>query len=369
MIRTQNLELPENARIIVISDIHGRIDVLKKLLTKVQYQKNEDYLILLGDFAQKGPYPLITLRYIMELSKYKNVYPVIGNCDRGNYKVFFKEWKDTYFKELLNIQGSVLYDMRTEYLEKENNLEFDNLDLDKKQEILHDYFKKEITFLENLPLMIETNDFIFVHAGIDKIRDYHLSYYKTIYMKRYFYFQGHLADKIVVCGHMPVTIYNRTEFNDNIIMDFNKKIISIDGGMTVKEGGQLNALIINKKANTYTYSQESEDGLSLKRLIKDSKEIYRGKGTCWPNYEVEVLEKDEYFTKVLLKGTNEITYVKNEYLVDNDTKTYDDCPASILGIKRHELVGIINDSCAGYVLVKYKGKQGWIEKGVLENEI
>jgi len=364
MIKIQDLTFPSDSRIIVISDIHGSLEIFKRLLKKVDYHPNQDFLILLGDFAQKGKEPLKTLRFIMELSRLERVYPVLGNCDRGNYKVFFDEWLETEFKKLLDQKGSVLYDMKKEY--SMLNPSFDELSLKEKQITLSGYFKEEITFLKSLPLMIDTPDFIFVHAGIDKIRDYRMSYFRTVYMKRYFYYQGHLSDKIVVCGHMPVTIYQKDEFNDNIIIDLKKKIISIDGGMVVKEGGQLNALIINYEKGKYLFSTAYEDGLKRKKLMKPSIKNNRGKGICWPNYDVEVLDKREYFTKVRVVATGDVTYLKNEYLREN--KAFDDAPASILGINRGEEVGIVNDNFEGYVLVKYHGTQGWVEKGVFEDE-
>ena len=68
----------------------------------------------------------------------------------------------------------------------------------------------------------------------------------------------------------------------------------------------------------------------------------------------------------MINATKEITYIKNEYLINDNQSAYDDCPAKVLGIKKGEMVEIINDSCSGYTLVKYKGKQGWIKKGDLK---
>ncbi|MCB6603809.1 metallophosphoesterase, partial [Erysipelatoclostridium ramosum] len=68
-------------RIIAISDIHGNLPVLKKLLRKVAFDPEKDELFLVGDLLEKGPYNLETLPYIMELSRYSHVHPMIGNCD------------------------------------------------------------------------------------------------------------------------------------------------------------------------------------------------------------------------------------------------------------------------------------------------
>ena len=41
-------------RKIVISDIHGNLDLYLKLLDQISYKPNEDCLILLGDLIEKG---------------------------------------------------------------------------------------------------------------------------------------------------------------------------------------------------------------------------------------------------------------------------------------------------------------------------
>lgn len=366
MTKIKKITFEANSRIIVVSDIHGCYNLLEKLLLKINYQKGIDYLILLGDFSQKGPYPLKTLRYIMKLSLNNYVYPILGNCDRGNYKVFFDEQLNTEFKKLLDQKNTLLYDMKEEYQQINNSFEIMNLK--DKQKALEKYFENEINFLKSLPLMIETKDFIFVHAGIDKIRNYEKTFYQSLYMRKYFYFQGHLADKFVVCGHMPVTIYTLNEMNDNIIIDEQKKIISIDGGLMVKEGGQLNGLIINYDNNKFQFEKTFVDDLPQKKLQKSQEGLFRGKGICWPYYNLEILERGQHFSKIKIIETNEITFIKNEYL-KSDYLAFDDCAASILNIKKGEVVGIVNDNCSGYVLVKYKGIQGWINKGVLDDEI
>lgn len=367
MIKRKSIQFEPEARIIVISDIHGSKDVLQKLLEKVNYKHGKDYLILLGDYAQKGKSPLATLRYIIQLTEYPKVYCLLGNCDHGNFKILDSTYLNKEFKEFLNKPSTLLYDMFEEY--KRKNPTYPPLSLLNLQIELKKYFKKELDWLMNLPHMIESEDFIFVHAGLEKVRNYHQSSFKSIIMKRYFYYQGHLADKMVICGHLPVTIYNKHEFDDDILIDLDRKIISIDGGMVVKAGGQLNALIIKKRGSNYDYQKEYEWILPKCKVIQESKEEIHGKGACWPYFKVTILEKGEFFSKVLLEEPQEITLVKNEYLIEHEKKVYDDCPASIIEVPKGEIVGIVNDKCKGYVLVKYKTKQGWIEKNKIGDVI
>lgn len=66
----------------VISDIHGNLDVFKKLLNTINFSFEKDELILLGDYVDWGKDSLKTLLYVMELDeKYENVHVLIGNHD------------------------------------------------------------------------------------------------------------------------------------------------------------------------------------------------------------------------------------------------------------------------------------------------
>lgn len=362
VISSLKIDFPQDARIIVISDIHGSLEVLQALLRKVNYLQEEDYLILLGDFAQKGPQPLETLRYIMELSKCNKVYAVMGNCDHGNYKIFYPEYLETEFVLHKDCPNTLLYDMVQEY--RKFNQHGDSLENAELQTELGKHFLKERKWIESLPLMVENNDLIFVHAGLDDIDDYHESNYHSVLMKRYFYETGHHTNKMVICGHMPVTIYDKEEFNDDIIIDYDKKIISIDGGMIVKQGGQLNALEIIKHGSQYEYHCFSQCDLPKAVLKRNSPGKKIGKGPCWPHFDVKVLQREKYFTKVEIIDTHEITTVKNEFLLSNQmiTTVIDDCPSNILSIPKGAEVFVINNECQGYVLVKYHSIQGWIKK-------
>jgi Predicted phosphoesterase len=41
-------------RILAISDIHGELELFDSLLEKVNYDADEDQLILLGDYVDRG---------------------------------------------------------------------------------------------------------------------------------------------------------------------------------------------------------------------------------------------------------------------------------------------------------------------------
>ena len=67
-------KLNDDARIIVISDIHGNLAYLRGLTDKL-HLRPDDQLILLGDLVEKGPESLETLRYVMALGRRCRIFP------------------------------------------------------------------------------------------------------------------------------------------------------------------------------------------------------------------------------------------------------------------------------------------------------
>lgn len=81
MKKIQKLLIPKGVRVIVISDIHGELNLLKELLHKVNF-KDDDYLIINGDLCEKGNDSIGVVNYVMDLVVSKpNVYVVEGNCE------------------------------------------------------------------------------------------------------------------------------------------------------------------------------------------------------------------------------------------------------------------------------------------------
>lgn len=79
--KIKKLSIPNNVRVIVISDIHGELELFKALLEKVKFS-TEDYLIINGDLCEKGSNSKGVVSYVMELSANNpKVHVIEGNCD------------------------------------------------------------------------------------------------------------------------------------------------------------------------------------------------------------------------------------------------------------------------------------------------
>lgn len=366
------LNFNPNMRILVLSDPHGNYHLVNELLKRNNYNEKNDYLIILGDLAAKGPYPLKTLRYFMNLSHHKNVYIIMGNCDESDFLVMEEE-NISYFEMYLTANSSLIKDMYNELSTKTNLFNKSIIEL---QKIIKDAYHKEFTFIKNLSHLIITEQYIFTHARVPEKIDLENDSYKLYVGGRRFYLDGHQNDQTVVAGHMPVNIFKTNENNDNILFLKDKKMILIDGGMIVRNGGQINLLMIdllNHQAKQLDYIT----GLPKKIVTENQTNYITEKGTSWPFYKIKILEKGEFFSKCLIEETLEIAHIKNEYITIDDkstigeTSTIDNCPSNLIDVKIGDIIEIIDETPKGYALVKKNGTLGWLNKkciGEIQND-
>ena len=232
MAKVVQLTLPKDKRVICISDIHGSLDLFRQLLEKVAFSPN-DILILLGDLFLKGTQCHDTLKFIINLAQNANVHVIRGNCD-----------------------------------------------------VPKDYVSDaEAEWLENLPTIIETQDYIFVHGGLTS-NDLTEQNARKCMKYDAFLEEGLIFDKYVVTGHWPTENYCQKIPSDNPIVDEESRIISIDGGMAIKSSGQLNAFMISGD----TFSFDFVDGLPIYQLEKPQAARGGNINITWNDRFIEVVE-------------------------------------------------------------------------------
>ncbi|MCC2326026.1 serine/threonine protein phosphatase [Bacillus wiedmannii] len=363
MEKIKKLSIPNNGRVIVISDIHGELDLFKELLHKVHF-KDEDYLIINGDLCEKGRNSIGVVNYVMDLVVSKpNVYVIEGNCEvvvealvNENPALinYLCTRKNTIFNEWL-AELSVTVNEESDICEVKN--------------ILMGHFSKEIKWLTELPTAIETEDYIFVHAGLDDKEDWKETERKNAIAMPEFFNKSHRANKYVVVGHWPVVNYSDKAPSNNPVIDEEKKIIAIDGGNAIKEAGQLNAFIIQRKPAGDMFSYTYVDYFPEYEVIADfnANSEMQG-GVTYPYYYIEPMEKVQEYTICKQKETNTLLYVKNEYIRQLESGDYTvktDISCAQICVRKGDIVSLIDGSCSGYDLVKRDGIEGWIEKGIL----
>ena len=135
-------------KIFAIGDIHGCYDRLKKLMGKIPIDFSRDTLVFIGDYIDRGPHSVEVVDYLIQLqSRIPEVVFLKGNHEDMLDKFIKGADRFTY---LLNGGQKTL----DSYLMKPVQSEFFPIPPD------------HMEFFKSLRLFYETEDFIFVHAGL-----------------------------------------------------------------------------------------------------------------------------------------------------------------------------------------------------------
>ncbi|HET7615356.1 MAG TPA: metallophosphoesterase family protein [Bacillales bacterium] len=218
-------------RTIVISDIHGEIGKFEKLLEKTEYRPDADQLILLGDYVDRGPDSKRTVEKVMELKK-KGAIVLKGNHD----DMMEKSFREGKFLKVWLLNGGLqtLESYGYELPRTDDGMESMLADLNPLKET--DTIRAHIDFFESLDHLYETDDYIFVHAGVHPVDPLESTDPAVFLWIRDEFHEGYAGEKTVIFGHTPTHSLHEgcdVHFGTN-------NIIGIDGGCVF--GGRLNAL-------------------------------------------------------------------------------------------------------------------------------
>lgn len=223
-------------QVFVISDIHGRFKMLEKLLTK--WQRDEQQLIFLGDYMNRGEDSLRVLQTVKHLVDEHHAIAL-----KGNHEAMFLEWMqmpERRTQMFINIGGiATIQSLKTFVLERDSTIE--QLVASIKDEHSH------ITdWLETLPLYYKWGHYFFVHAGINPYVEQpeHSSEEDLLWIRDEFTQFPHTAAETIVFGHTPTTNLN-DDMSGNVWLSPCSKKIGIDGGAPYVEG-QLNGIVLTK---------------------------------------------------------------------------------------------------------------------------
>ena len=195
--------------IYAIGDIHGCLNELvsihQKILSYEKYKKEEDLIIYLGDYIDRGPK---SKQVVDEIIEFKNkgfkTYFLMGNHDE--MMIDFLLNKINNLKNWLNFgadQTFRSYDIEVVEFIKDG---FDDYVIDKLREILIEKLGNDhINFFTNLKLKFLVSQYLFVHAGIDPKKKLDNQTKKDYLWSRSdsFFHKEFKAEKIIVHGHTP----------------------------------------------------------------------------------------------------------------------------------------------------------------------
>jgi len=174
-------------KIFAIGDIHGCFDKLIELMDTINVDFDMDRLIFLGDYIDRGPESYNVMEYLIELkSRHNNIVFLKGNHE---------EMLENY------ISGTD----RLAYLANGGHTTVDsyiNAGITPKKNLLPE---GHVNFLKSLDLFYETDNYIFVHAGLrEKIPLKKQVPEDLLWIRRSFVKSSYDFGKRVVFGHTPL---------------------------------------------------------------------------------------------------------------------------------------------------------------------
>ena len=282
------LPLSAYRRVIVISDVHGDLQGYRRVKEQTGFGEG-DALVIVGDLLEKGADSLGLVREVMRDVRNGNVFAAAGNNDR-----IFTMWEDRVFAEEEILQYLRSLDMKNSILANMAAEQGFVPDTAEKLERLHDLVKSEYAeearFLRELPVILESEDWVFVHAGrkpgsLEKQEEWYCLTAPE------FARQPYAFDKPVIAGHWPVTNYSGNRITNRVYFDPDMPCFCTDGGNSMKVWGRILWLIL------YPGKQEWESGgcdtLPVIRVLEEQSETPDPVTLLFPHTEVVIEEEKD----------------------------------------------------------------------------
>jgi serine/threonine protein phosphatase 1 len=236
-------------RTLVISDIHGCYDSFIDLLHKLRFDAEQDSLILLGDYVDRGAKSKEVVQLVLDMVEKEGVIAIKGNHDQRLVDVIANDDEQARVKffEHGGLQTLSSY-CGSHFSEEDMEKNFSQV-----KTFIRENYSHHLSFLDRLPYYFEDNHHIYVHAGLNPhFTDWkQQSSYDFMYIKDDFIKNKTVVNKMVVFGHTKtINIHGTAD------IWFGGDKIGIDGGCV--SGLQLNCLAITEKNMYNTYCVKND---------------------------------------------------------------------------------------------------------------
>ncbi len=173
-------------KIFIIGDIHGCLDMLKRLMDKIDWSPGKDRLIFLGDYIDRGKDPKGVVDYILDLKRQSSLV----ECLKGNHEAMLLDFITGRDRFMFIINGG------WKTLESYGMYETDEDDSAIPPE--------HRAFYESLKLYIELEDYYIVHAGFKPRLDIaKQTEDELLWIRKSFVSSKYDFGKRVLFGHTP----------------------------------------------------------------------------------------------------------------------------------------------------------------------
>jgi serine/threonine protein phosphatase 1 len=189
-------------KIFIVGDIHGCLDMLKRLIDKIEWNPANDRLIFIGDYIDRGENSKGVVDFLLKLKKDSSLI----QCLIGNHEQMFLDYLSGVDSQSSLLNGGL---STLKSYEEVRRSQDDAL-----------IPSSHLDFYSSLLSMIELEQYYIVHAGFRpniSIEDQDLN--DMIWIREEFIYSNYDFGKVVIFGHTPL--------NSPLIM---KNKIGIDTG-------------------------------------------------------------------------------------------------------------------------------------------
>lgn len=208
------------SRYIAITDIHGELEKLNSVLSKIEILP-DDIFVFMGDYIDRGPDSRGVVEKVLEISEQYQTVALIGSHE---YALLHAKEDDYYNYLFWNYGGPATV--------KSYGGNFENI------------LRTHGDFFRSLKFYYLTEKYLFVHAGIDP--RYSLEEQDEtdlVYIRSAFYRNKHNLKQKIIFGH--------TEFDKPLVQEDK---ICIDLGCGKYKNARLCALILDDVKEEFVYS-------------------------------------------------------------------------------------------------------------------
>lgn len=344
----------KTGRILVTSDIHGDLDGFKALLEKMEYTPVVDTLVIIGDLVQKGTQNLGTVRCIMELAKAQNVFVLMGNNDLFTLvdtdQNIFNHFKHHFGRTVLYESATALGLPLPETVEEAHAV----------REQAEREFAAEFDFLRSLPHILETDKFLFAHAGLADEDLEHQDLEYVLATPRFHETADHRFSKLLLVGHWPSSNYRADSLNYAPLYNAECNTLSIDGGTNLKDFGQLNGVILDSETGEWTWVCAD----NFPKFQAPHAQAPRG-GTAitWLENAVELAERGDEFSRCrALKDGVELDIPNSFFYEDERGLRSVDITDTRLGVEEGETLSVLREFSDRLLVKNDRGIAGFYFK-------
>ncbi len=231
-------------RILAIGDVHGKFQALKSLWKKLSVT-DQDLIVFVGDYVDRGEGIAEVLTWIIEQSKKSNFKFLRGNHEQMMLNAMRKEHSgDERITWLFNGGKETILALREM---KANNASAVDEVLD---------------FADNLPLSysikVGRRNYFFCHAGVDPQKSLDKQDEKFLLWSREEFFDHYKGKDVIISGHSPIKLFFDLDSNNpRPIKIPGRNILMVDTGAFIT-GGRLSAVDI--LSGQYWQSGEDRQG-------------------------------------------------------------------------------------------------------------